>query len=79
MMTKPLLRELLHNRGLNLADLARGLGVDKATVTRWARKGIPAERLPDIVSITGIAATDLRPDLASIFAPASASDPSEAA
>lgn len=67
-MTTQLLPKLLRNRGLRLIDLARLLHVDKATVTRWSKKEIPAERLADIVRVTGIAATDLRPDLASVFA-----------
>ena len=60
---------------MRLADLARGLGVNKATVTRWAQKEIPLDRLKDIEHLTGIPAAELRPDAARIFAPA----PSEAA
>lgn len=66
-MQKPLLQTLLHNRGLRLIDLARRVNVDKATVTRWARKEVPAERIEDVVRATGISAADLRPDLAHIF------------
>ena len=46
-----------------LADL---LGVDRVTVTRWesgSRKP-EAEKLPIIAEKTGIAPSDLRPDLA---------------
>lgn len=58
---------LLKNRGLKLIDLARKLEVDKATVSRWAQKEVPAERLAAVERATGIAPEDLRPDLASIF------------
>lgn len=68
-MQGPYLKILLRERGLRLIDLARGLGVDKATVTRWARNGIPSDRVSDIASITGIPAADLRPDLAMVFVP----------
>jgi hypothetical protein len=67
-MQEPLFKILLRNRGLRLIDVARGLGVDKATVTRWARNEIPSDRVNDIVRITGIPAADLRPDLAELFA-----------
>jgi len=62
-------KALLRGRGLRLVDVARGLGVDKATVTRWARNEIPSDRVVEIVRITGIPAADLRPDLATVFAP----------
>ena len=77
-MKKPLLQILLHNRDLRMVDLARRLGVDKATVTRWARKGVPAERVADIVRVTGIPAADLRSDLATVFTQPAPS-PTEAA
>ena len=57
------LDEILQKRGLRFADLARTLGVDKATVTRWGQKGIPAERVPDVERLTGISRHELRPDL----------------
>lgn len=57
------LKKLVKARGLKLIDLSRGLGVDKATVTRWAQKRIPAERVVEIERITGIPRHDLRPDL----------------
>jgi len=63
-MTEPNpLKALVRARGLKLIDLSRGLGVDKATVTRWAQKRIPAERVVDIERFTGIPRHDLRPDL----------------
>ena len=62
------LATLLKNRDLKLVDLARMLKVNKATVSRWAEKEVPPERLAEIERETGIAACDLRPDLASVFA-----------
>lgn len=58
---------LLKNRDLRLVDLARKLGVNKATVSRWAENKVPSARLAEIERETGIAACDLRPDLASVF------------
>lgn len=69
-MKEHLLPKLLENRGLRPADLARLLDVDKATITRWSQKEVPADRLADVVRVTGISATDLRPDLAVVFATA---------
>ena len=57
----------LKNRGLKQIDLARKLGTDKGTVSRWVRNGVPPERLAAVEEVTGIAPHDLRPDLASIF------------
>jgi len=57
------LKSLVKARGLKLIDVSRGLGVDKATVSRWAQKRIPAERVLDIERLTGIPRHDLRPDL----------------
>lgn len=53
---------------MRMAHLARLIGVDKATVTRWSQKEVPVERVPDIVAATGIPAEELRPDLATVFA-----------
>jgi transcriptional regulator with XRE-family HTH domain len=49
-----------------LADL---VGVDRVTVTRWesGSRKIEAERLPVIAEKTGIAPSDLRPDLADLM------------
>ena len=58
---------LLKNRGMKQVDLARKLGVDKGTVSRWEHNGVPPDRLAAIEEATGIAPHDLRPDLASIF------------
>ncbi|MBR7654844.1 helix-turn-helix domain-containing protein [Brucella oryzae] len=57
------LKQLLKDKNLRLADLSREAGVDKATVTRWAQKRVPAERVIEIEAITGISRHELRPDL----------------
>lgn len=57
------LKSLLRDRGLRLIDLARSLGVDKATATRWAQKRVPAERVVDVEASTGIPRHELRPDI----------------
>lgn len=59
---------LLKRQGMRPIDLARALSVDKATVSRWSQKGVPAERIADVARATGISATEIRPDLASVFA-----------
>ena len=48
---------------MKLSDLAREAKVDKATITRWARGRIPAERVLDIEKITEIPRHELRPDI----------------
>jgi DNA-binding transcriptional regulator YdaS (Cro superfamily) len=67
-MKRQTLPDLLHIRGLKLVDLARRLKVDKATVTRWSQKEVPADRVADVVRATGIPAEQIRPDMAKIFA-----------
>jgi DNA-binding transcriptional regulator YdaS (Cro superfamily) len=57
------LAEALYSRGLRLIDVARGLGVTKGTVTRWALKRIPAERVLEIERFTDIPRCELRPDI----------------
>lgn len=67
-MSKQTLPILLRDRGLRLVDLARRLKVDKATITRWAQKEVPADRVADVVRVTGIPAEKIRPDMAKVFA-----------
>lgn len=57
------LQTSLRKRQLCLADLARLVAVDKSTVTRWARKTVPAERVVEVERVTGISRKELRPDL----------------
>lgn len=42
------LHDRLRERKLTLADLARGLDLNKSTVTRWAQKRVPAERVIEV-------------------------------
>lgn len=66
-MLEDRLAHLLDNRGKRLADLARKLQVNKATVTRWNKKGVPPSRLQEVEDAFGISACDARPDLAHLF------------
>lgn len=61
------LKELLALRGMKMIDLATAVGVDKATITRWSKSKIPADRVSEVERATGIPASALRPDLASVF------------
>lgn len=63
------LSDLLKDRGMKLVDLARELKVNKATVSRWGQKEVPTDRLAAVEKATGIPPGELRPDLASVFAP----------
>lgn len=46
-----------------MASVAAAAGVDKATVTRWSQKRVPAERVLQVERITGVSRHVLRPDL----------------
>lgn len=46
-----------------MASVAIAAGVDKATVTRWGQKRVPAERVLQVERITGIPRHMLRPDI----------------
>lgn len=50
------------NRGA-LSRIAREVGVQRAAVCKWQKRGIPAERVLDVERATGIPRHDLRPDL----------------
>jgi len=69
-MSNELLIDLLRDRGLRLADLARSMRVDKATVTRWSQRRVPAERVLEVELVSGIPRHLLRPDLWPAPAPA---------
>ena len=62
---QPDLQPLLSAAGLKKADLARLMGVEKSTVTRWGQKGMAAETAMGIEAATkgAISKSDLRPDL----------------
>ena len=57
----------LQDIGLNADDAAKQLKVDRTTLFRWAKKGVPLGRLDDVHNLTGIPLTELRPDLAQKF------------
>lgn len=56
-----MLTDLLKDKGMRPIDLARKLGVDKSTVSRWEDQ-IPLKRVFDIERETGIPRDKLRPD-----------------
>ena len=62
MATAPL-KNLLHDRGIKLANVARDLSVDKGTLTKWSQHRVPAERVLDFEKVTGISRHEIRPDL----------------
>lgn len=78
-MKRPDLKALLRDRDMKLVDLARLVEVDKATITRWALKEIPADRVEEVARKTGISASTLRPDLAALFTPIPTPDKDAAA
>ena len=43
--------------------LAVSLGVTPQVVTNWVKRGVPAERCPDIERLTGVMCEELRPDV----------------
>ena len=53
--------ELLRERRGLLSEVARGLGMTRAAVTRWTK--VPAEYVVEIERISGIPREALRPDL----------------
>lgn len=56
------LSEYLRPHG-RVASLARALNVSHAAIRQWDFSRIPAERVLQVESITGISRHDLRPDL----------------
>ena len=49
-------------------ELAKELQISPSAISMWDR--VPTERVEDVSRITGIPAASLRPDLATVFAPA---------
>jgi hypothetical protein len=52
---------LLHDRNLNLAEIARALGITRQAITGW--RAVPAEWVRQLSDVTGIPPWRLRPDL----------------
>jgi DNA-binding transcriptional regulator YdaS (Cro superfamily) len=48
---------------ITLEALARRLGIGKASLCKWEKGRVPAERCPDVEKITGIPRSLLRPDI----------------
>lgn len=57
--------EILRRYDVKPTAVAKGLGLNKATVSRW--KSVPADRVLAVEAVTGISRHELRPDLAAIF------------
>jgi len=57
--------KVLAAHGVKGIEVARGLGVNKATISRW--KACPPDRVAEVARVTGIPAHRLRPDLAEAF------------
>lgn len=57
------LASALKKHNLKRVEFAAKAGVNKGTVTRWAQDKVPAERILDLETKTGISREDLRPDL----------------
>ena len=57
------LKNLLHERGFKLAHVARDLGVDKGTLTKWSQHRVPAEKVLELEKVTGIPRHVIRSDL----------------
>jgi hypothetical protein len=55
-------RRALREKGFSLNGLAKAMGVDQTTATRWQRR-VPAERVLDVERLTGIPREVLRPDI----------------
>ena len=55
-----------------LSEVATALGVQPPAVSKWSRRGVPAERVLEVERITGIPRSALRPD---IYPPSKATSP----
>lgn len=60
---------LLNRCGLRQIDVARAMGVEKSTVSRWVTGRVPVERLADLANLIGVSPAVIRPDLAGILNP----------
>ncbi len=64
------LKEYREKHGLSRKDLAAKIDVERMTVWRWeaGKRRIDEDKVPLLVSVTGIPATIWRPDLARLLA-----------
>lgn len=63
MLVSSPLKEFRLGAKLTLEQLGERFGVNKSTVMRWEEGQIPAERVLTISEETGIAPSNLRPDI----------------
>lgn len=52
--TNALLKEYQDKKGWSMAELGRRMNVTRQTVSLWKLKGLPDERLADVISILKI-------------------------
>lgn len=48
---------------VSLAEIARRVGVQRSAVSKWVRRGIPANRVVAVSRATGIPARVLKPEI----------------
>lgn len=63
LMSHATINALLQRYGVAAADLARKLNINKATISHWNAKRVPAERVLEIERAAGIPRYEIRPDL----------------
>lgn len=51
----------------SLAEMARALGVTRAVVSVWAKKGIPQKYIPELKRLTGLRGRDILPELVELL------------
>lgn len=61
------LREYLDEERGRRSRLATAIGISPSAISMWEQ--VPSDRVTDVSRATGIPPEQLRPDLASIFAP----------
>lgn len=62
-MSGSTLNKLLFEKEMTPAGLAKALGLDRATVSRWCHGRVPAVRVVAVERITGIPRELIRPDV----------------
>lgn len=51
----------------SLADMARALGVTRAVVSVWSKKGVPHKYIPELKRLTGLRGRDILPELVELL------------
>jgi transcriptional regulator with XRE-family HTH domain len=62
-MSKSTLHAIRVTKGLSQADCAGRLGVNQATISKWEKGRVPAERVLALCALLDVAPHELRPDL----------------